>query len=169
MIDTRCSSGPRLLPASESRFDYPRGISISEFLDIENQEKEKRQEFDRLASSQRRKLEQLIVKRERLLQQLQLDLKDHGDADRWKRYGDLLLANSSSAVVKGNKVLLKDFFQDQAPDIEIEIDENETITRAAEKFYKRYTKARNASAEISKREKAIEAELTELRSRERAP
>jgi predicted ribosome quality control (RQC) complex YloA/Tae2 family protein len=51
------------------------------------------------------------------------------------------------------------------PTIEIEADENASLTEAAEKFFKRYTKARNALVEIEKRLQILDAELSDLKAR----
>ena len=48
------------------------------------------------------------------------------------------------------------------PEIEIAVDINLSITDAAEKFFKRYTKARNAGVEIEKRLSAVRVEIEKL-------
>jgi predicted ribosome quality control (RQC) complex YloA/Tae2 family protein len=143
--------------------DLPVGISVSEYLDTQSQDKKKDRDFDAQAAAARRSLDQQIAKRKRLIKQLGNDLEGHGEAKKWKRYGDLLLANSSTAVVKGNQVIVKDLFADEEPEVAIDIGESESITAAAERFYKQYTKARNAAAEISARQNAIHSELEHLR------
>src|SRR6185436_19058605 len=107
----------------------------------------------------RNKLKQEITKRERLVKKLGQDLENHGDAAKWKRFGDLLLANISTATREGDKVFVTDFFDDATPTVEIEADENQSLTEAAEKFFRRYTKARNAAGEISKRLAVLEKEI----------
>jgi predicted ribosome quality control (RQC) complex YloA/Tae2 family protein len=79
----------------------------------------------------------------------------------------LILANLATAVRIEDKVLLVDYFDETAPTIEIEVDENQSLTEAAEKFFKRYTKARNAAVEIEKRLKILDAEISELLERQR--
>jgi predicted ribosome quality control (RQC) complex YloA/Tae2 family protein len=44
-------------------------------------------------------------------------------------------------------------------------DENESVTEAAEKYFKRYTKARNAKQEIETRRAVIEGELSDLHAK----
>ena len=136
--------------------------SVSEFLDAHYQKKQNDRAFDDRAAAEKQKLNREISKRKKLLGQLQSDLKNHGDAEVWKRYGDLLLANTSTAEIAGSKASVKDFFSEGSPEIEIEIGENESITEAAERYYKRYTKARNASVEIARRLKKIREELADL-------
>ena len=56
--------------------------------------------FDQLASTVRRKAVAEIKKHQRLIENLHSDLEKHGDAERWKRFGDLLLAN----IAPGSRV-----------------------------------------------------------------
>ena len=72
------------------------------------------------------------------------------------------MANLATAVRIGNQVLVVDYFDDNAPTIEIEVDENKSLTEAAEKFFKRYTKARNAKNEIEKRLELLAVELNKF-------
>jgi predicted ribosome quality control (RQC) complex YloA/Tae2 family protein len=90
-------------------------------------------------------------------------LADHGDPEKWKRFGDLILANLADAVRIGEKVLVVDYFDERMPAVEIETDENDSLTEAAEKFFRRYTKARNAREEISKRRQVLESEIAGLK------
>jgi predicted ribosome quality control (RQC) complex YloA/Tae2 family protein len=59
--------------------------------------------------------------------------------------------------------LVVDYFDENTPTIEIEADENDSLTEAAEKFFRRYTKARNAKEEISKRSAILESEISNLK------
>jgi predicted ribosome quality control (RQC) complex YloA/Tae2 family protein len=81
--------------------------------------------------------------------------------------GDLLLANAANARREGDKIFVTDFFDEATPEIAIEADENLSVTEAAEKFFKRYTKARNAAGEIAKRLDTVQKELARLK-RERS-
>ena len=47
--------------------------------------------FDQLASTVRRKAVAEIKKHQKLIDNLHSDLEKHGDAERWKRFGDLFL------------------------------------------------------------------------------
>ncbi len=132
---------------------------LSERLDAEDQARTEELKFLSLANSARAKIRHEISKREKLLQKLNGDLAGHGDADKWKRFGDLLLANASSARRDGEQVFVTDYFDDDAPEISIVVDENDSLTEAAEKFFRRYTKARNARQEIEKRKDTIAKEL----------
>jgi predicted ribosome quality control (RQC) complex YloA/Tae2 family protein len=136
--------------------------SLSESLDNFYLEKEAEQRFQVRAKAAASKLKQEIGKREKLVKKLNQDLTNHGDAEKWKRSGDLILANLADAVRMDGKILVVDYFDENIPTVEIEADENDSLTTAAEKFFRRYTKARNAKEEISKRLEILKSELEEL-------
>lgn len=141
------------------------GKSVSEMLDEEDLSKGVEDRFASLASNARNKLKQEIAKRRRLIKKLNEDLAGHGDADRWKRFGDLLLANVANARREGDKIFVTDYFDPEASELAIDVDANESLTEAAEKFFKKYTKARNAGKEIQDRLQRIDAELADLETR----
>lgn len=139
--------------------------SLSEALDNFYLEKEAERDFLQKTKAAQSKLKQAITKREKLAKKLENDLQNHGEAEKWKRFGDLILANLADAIRDENKVLVIDYFDENIPTLEIEVDENDSLTEAAEKFFKRYTKARNAKEEIIKRLEILENEINELRAK----
>ncbi len=147
---------------------FPQGdcSTLSEALDLYFQQVDAEKEFQANAKSAEAKLRQEIAKREKLQKKLLQDLQNHGEAESWKRLGDLLLANLANAVRIDDKVVVIDYFDDSAPTIEIEVDQNLGLTEAAEKFFKRYTKARNARVELEKRLEFLKNELVELKAKQ---
>ncbi len=123
-------------------------------------------DIEQLASAARRKPAREIAKHRRLIANLKGDLEKHGDPDRWKKYGDLLLANASTAVRKRDRITVTDFFDEAAPTIEIEGAEHKTIGEIAEEYFRLYTKARNGVRTIARRmtvaEHAIAASQAQL-------
>ncbi len=115
--------------------------------------------FDQLAAAARRKALAATVKQRRLIDNLRGDLEKHGDAEKWKRYGDLLLANANNATRKGDRVLVIDYFDESAPTIEIDADENKAISEVAESYFRRYAKARNANRIVAERLAKAQAAL----------
>lgn len=136
--------------------------TLSEALDNYYQEIEAEKLFESQAKSAQNKIRQEIAKREKLQKKLRQDLENHGEAEKWKRLGDLLLANLADAARIDETVLVVDYFDENAPTIEIEVEPNITLTEAAEKFFKRYTKARNAQIELKKRLDVLAEELNSL-------
>lgn len=161
---TLAASAGKALKKKEEIFPQGNFARLSEALDefYQNAEAEKR--FQTKAQAAQNRLKQEIAKREKLVKNLNQDLENHGDAEGWKRFGDLLLANLADAQRCGGKVLVTDFYDENLPQIEIEVEENQSITEAAEKFFRRYTKARNAQEEISKRLGVLQSEISDLKA-----
>ena len=118
--------------------------------------------FDSLAGNLLAKLRKEIARRKKLQANLRKDLLAHGNPDEHKRVGDLLLANIGNAERAGNKVRVTDYYAENAPTIEVEVDENATLPEAAAAAFSRYTKAKRAVAEIGTRLVQLEQELEEL-------
>lgn len=136
--------------------------TLSDALDFHYQKQDAEKDFRARAKSAEAKIKAEIKKRENLVRKLNSDLENHGDAEKWKRFGDLILANLATAERKADKIFVVDYFDENLPKIEIETEENLSLTEASEKFFKRYTKARNANEEIAKRLIILESELERL-------
>jgi len=107
-------------------------------------------ELELLAKEPRRKLAARVAKHKKLIANLRGDLARHGDATRWKRFGDLLLA-SPNARREGDRVIVVDYFDETTPTIEIEGEKEKPLTEVAEDYFRKYTKARNAAKIIAER------------------
>jgi predicted ribosome quality control (RQC) complex YloA/Tae2 family protein len=119
-------------------------------------------QFDSLAGNLMANLRKEIVRRKKLQVNLRKDLVAHGNPDEHKRVGDLLLANTANATRVGNRVTVTDYYAEDAPEIEIEVDENLTLPEAASAYFSRYTKAKRAVEEIGVRLVQLESELEKL-------
>lgn len=108
-----------------------------------------------------RKARAAVAKQQKLISNLKSDLKKHGAAERWKRYGDLLLANAGNAIRRGDTIHVTDYFDEAAPTVEIEGDRNKAISEIAGEYFRRYTKARNGSRVIAERLAAAVAAVAE--------
>jgi predicted ribosome quality control (RQC) complex YloA/Tae2 family protein len=139
--------------------------SISAALDAQYLEQQKKREFASRANSARSRLAAEIAKREKLLRNLENDLRRHGDADNWKRFGDLLLANVSTAERTPGKITVVDYFDENLPKVDIDADDEDAITETAEKYFRRYTRSRNAADEIGERMKIANGEREKLRAK----
>jgi predicted ribosome quality control (RQC) complex YloA/Tae2 family protein len=94
------------------------------------------------------------------------DLVTHGNPEQHKRFGDLLLANIATATRKGRKVTVQDYYQDGAPMIEIEVDEEKTLPEQAAEYFSRFTKAKRASEEIAMRVTQVDRDLASLEEKQ---
>ena len=142
----------------------PHGDSttLSEALDKHYQSLAVEHEFDSLSGNLLARLRKEINKRIKLQANLRDDLVAHGDPSEHKRLGDLLLANIGSAKRVGAKVSLTDYYAENTPTLEVEINENATLPDAAGESFARYTKAKRAVEEIGARLIQLDRELNEL-------
>lgn len=118
--------------------------------------------LEQLAVGPRRKLKNLIAKNQKLIANLLGDAVKHGDADKWKHYGDLILANTYAERCD-DIILVNDYFDEAAPVIEIEGDRNKPLSEIAEGYFRRYVKARNARGVIEERMAAAENAIASAR------
>lgn len=124
------------------------------------------QNFETNAKNARAILRQDLTKKERLLSKLQKDVNAHGKAETSKKLGDLLLANIATAKISDNKVTVIDYFDENAPEVTFEIDENLSLPENAEKFFARYAKARNAANALTSRIEDLQNEIVALKNRQ---
>ena len=156
----RASSTDALLALVPGEFP-----SLSDALDEHYRSLEAARAFDARAAALDARLRQEIAKREKLRGNLERDRLTHGDADEHKRVGDLLLANLSTAERRGARVRLTDYYAEDAPAVEFEVDENATLQEEAARRFARYAKAKRAAREIDARLAAVGSELDELAAR----
>jgi predicted ribosome quality control (RQC) complex YloA/Tae2 family protein len=140
--------------------------TLSEAIDNYHLQLETERAFDSRAANARSRLRKEIAQREKLRRHLAEDIKAHGDADEHKRIGDLLLSNIGSAKRQGAKVILTDYYAEDTPQIELEIDENASLQEEAARRFSRYTKAKRAAQEIKQRIITLEKEALILRARQ---
>jgi predicted ribosome quality control (RQC) complex YloA/Tae2 family protein len=151
---------------SQPTFTQGRLSSLSEAADNYYQRLADERAFAARVAALRARLRKEIAQREKLRRHLENDLAAHGDAGEHKRAGDLLLANLTTAERRGKTVVLTDYYAEDAPRIELEIDEQATLQEEAARRFARYTKARRAAQEIAQRLEVLDGELTSLRARQ---
>ena len=136
--------------------------SVSESLDEHYLALTAKQASDSRLASARAQLRKEISRRQKLQRQLQNDLSAHANAENEKRVGDLLLANVATAKRRGATVVLTDYFADDAPAIEIEIDESLTLAEEASRRFESYARSKRARKQIAARIETVKRELAEL-------
>ena len=140
--------------------------SLSEALDQHYQREEAQNQLDALVKEISGKLRKDISRLRKLKTNLLKDLAGHGNPDDHKRLGDLLLANISTNERTADKVLLKDYYADGEPTIEVEIDEGKSLQQAAAESFSRYGKSKRAIDEIGSRLVHIDDELQKLEAKQ---
>jgi predicted ribosome quality control (RQC) complex YloA/Tae2 family protein len=151
-------------PADVNLFAPGRFDSLSAALDFHYQSEQLERSFQQRAKSLQSRLRKEIQQRVKLKENLERDLLAHGDAQEHKRLGDLLLANIATAKRSGSRVLIRDFYSEGAPAIELELDEDTSLQELATRCFARYAKAKRATEEIAKRLSRISHEVVDLQA-----
>jgi predicted ribosome quality control (RQC) complex YloA/Tae2 family protein len=139
--------------------------SLSAAADAYYRALEQTRAFDARAAAHRARLRALAEKQKKLRRNLEKDLAAHGDAVEHKRVGDLLLANIATAERRGARVRVTDYFAEDAPTVELEIDEHASLQEEAARRFARYTKAKRAAEASAARIAELDAELDALDER----
>ena len=146
-------------PPAVKRGGFP---SLSAALDAHYLALEEARQFDARVSAHRARLRVEIERRRKLDANLARDLAAHGDPAEHKRVGDLLLANLATAERNGARARVLDYFAENAPTVELEIDEHATLQEEAARRFALYARAKRAAQEIERRRAVITAELDAL-------
>lgn len=154
------------VPARPAAFARGAHETLSAAADAYYRELEQTRAFDARAAAHRARLRSLVEKQRKLRRNLEKDLASHGDAAEHKRIGDLLLANIAHAERRGALVRLTDYFAEDAPTIELEIDEHASLQEEAARRFARYTKAKRAAEATAARLAELNAGLAALESRQ---
>ncbi len=108
---------------------------------------------------------------ERIAKKLTLqtaELSDTKNRETWRRYGELITANLY-AIQKGDEhARVTDYFDETMPQITIPLDASLSPGENAQKYFKKYNKAKTAEAELLHQIALAREELTYLESVEEA-
>jgi predicted ribosome quality control (RQC) complex YloA/Tae2 family protein len=148
-------------PLAQGSFASLSEAADNYYLDIEAQ-----RAFETRISAARARLRKAIARASKLHRHLTGDLKAHGDALEHKRIGDLLLANIGNAERRGPTVIVTDYYAENTPRIELEVDENTSLQDEAARRFSRYTKAKHAAQEITGRLAQLEKEIANLEAQQ---
>jgi predicted ribosome quality control (RQC) complex YloA/Tae2 family protein len=159
-IRAKLNAAGELLAADQGR----RFKSISEAADAFYTSLLSARAFDAKVATAAAALRKKISRQQKLLKELQKDLTSQRDALEQKRIGDLLLANASSAIRKGEQVTVIDYFDADQSAIEIEVDERLTLAQEAARRFKLYSRAKRGLAQTNSRLGVTEAELKKLQA-----
>ena len=149
-----------------SAFDHESFATLSQALDEYYTNLGTSQSFAARGQTFLDEVKQQIAQRKKLKRNLERDLARHGDPEQHKRYGDLLLANISTARRNGKTVTLQDYYSDGAPNISFEVDEDVSLKDEAARYFVRYAKAKRAAEEISARLTTITQEVLQLQAKQ---
>ena len=92
------------------------------------------------------------------------ELSDTDNLDKYKKYGELITANLYR-INKGDKsAVVEDFYDETLKTVTIPLDMRMSPSENAQRYFKKYAKAKTAKAEITNQLKKTRAELSYLES-----
>jgi predicted ribosome quality control (RQC) complex YloA/Tae2 family protein len=104
-----------------------------------------------------------VNKREVAIRAIESDRSRFDQPEKFKRFGDLILANLKTASLEGTTATVVDYYDPDQSQIRIEIPDGLSLTEAASDYFARYQKARRALTAIASRERKVLHDLEPLR------
>lgn len=98
----------------------------------------------------------------RILKKLSLqrqDILNCADKEKYKLYGDLLMGNIYRLSKGMESAELENYYEEDCPTVVIPLDKRMTPQQNAQRYYKKYTKAKTAEIELTKQISLAQAEL----------
>lgn len=105
-----------------------------------------------------------IASRKQLLKSITKTIEESQRAEKYKQIGEIILGNLHLLEKGAKSVSLTNFFDPDMNEIEIALDEKLEPQANAERYFKRYRKARDAASTAEGRRSQIESEMTQLQS-----
>ena len=91
-------------------------------------------------------------------------LKDAENKDKYKIYGELITANLYRIAEGDREAVVENYYEEEMPTVKISLDAMLSPSQNAQKYFKRYQKAKNAEIEAAKQLEENEATLDYLES-----
>lgn len=92
------------------------------------------------------------------------ELQDTENMEKYKRYAELITANLYALKDGEKQAVVVDYYDEEMPEIAIVLDERLSPANNAQKYFKKYNKAKTAAEELTKQIKMAEKELYYLES-----
>lgn len=92
------------------------------------------------------------------------ELSDTENMEKYKRYAELITANLYALKDGERQAVVVDYYDEEMPEITISLDERLSPANNAQKYFKKYNKAKTAAEELTKQIKMAEKELYYLES-----
>ena len=92
------------------------------------------------------------------------ELADTKNMEKYKRYAELITANLYALKDGEKQAVVVDYYDEEMPEIAITLDERLSPANNAQRYFKKYNKAKTASEELTKQIKKAQDELDYLES-----
>jgi predicted ribosome quality control (RQC) complex YloA/Tae2 family protein len=114
---------------------------------------------DRLRNQKIGTINKSIKKKRKKIEKLILELEDASKEEIWKQQAELLKANFIQLKTGMKTIILKNYYEDDFPDIEIKLDMKKTAKQNIEFYFKKYRKARDGKKKINEQITLTELEI----------
>ncbi len=100
-----------------------------------------------------------LTARKQVIKSIERTIAESKNADRYRQTGELLLANLQAFETGTKSATLVNYFDPELAETTIELDEKLTPQQNAERYFKRFQKARDAASMASQRKANVAREL----------
>ena len=147
---------PYIYPPKQLKFEKkwnslveskPEGISVNDFIDDYYSTHIANDKFRVLKSNYRSIISQKLKKVSKSLKQMEYKLQSDSDSDKYRLWGDLIMANLYQLKDFTSIVSVYDYENEKQ--IELKLDETKTLKDNATQFYKLYNKAKTARNKLT--------------------
>lgn len=135
---------------------------ITEAVSLYYGNKERQQRIQSKAQNLKRFLNQRHNRSLRKCQKLKDEQLQAENAEIFKTYGELILANIYTMEKGQEKVTLKNFYDPTAPSISLTLDKRLTPSQNAQRYFKRYAKQKTAQSVLKKQIEDTQQEILYL-------
>ncbi|MEN6519653.1 MAG: NFACT family protein [Armatimonadota bacterium] len=139
-------------------------LSINETLDTLYRDLIKRNDYDTVYSSLETAIRRSIAWREQMLKDAEKALLEGEKAERYKQFGELVLASIATIEKGQNRAQVTDYYDQEMPVIDIPLDEKLTPKENAERYFRRYRKAAEGADAAIDRQKELGTEIKILKT-----
>lgn len=94
----------------------------------------------------------------------QKTLKDAENKEKYRQYGDLIMSSIYLIKQGESEAIVVDYFSENTPEITIPLKPELSPAENAQRYYKKYTKAKNAEIEVTKQIESARSEIEYLES-----
>ena len=144
--------------------EYKQAESFGQLLDMYYTLRDHKDAMRQKSAAVRKTVQNLCTRLKRKLAIQEKELEATYDRERLRQLGDILTANIHRIVKGQTMVTCQDFYDEEMKDIEIPISPILSPQQNAAKFYKDYTRMKNAEKELTKQMELAEDELNYLQS-----
>ena len=147
---------PYIYPPKQLKFEKkwnslveskPEGISVNDFIDDYYSTHIANDKFRVLKSNYRSIISQKLKKVSKSLKQMEYKLQSDSDSDKYRLWGDLIMANLYQLKDFTSIVSVYDYESEKQ--IELKLDETKTLKDNATQFYKLYNKAKTTRNKLT--------------------